>query len=210
MSEQFDADYFLRGRQTGKSLYENYRWLPKLTIPMVRAIIRHCGINPHHAVLDFGCARGYVVKAFREVGYEARGVDVSEWAIRNADEETKPYLQWTYDSPPLRAEEFDWVIAKDVLEHVEFVVDQVELLQRCAHRGVFAVVPLSDVDGQPFTVPEYECDVTHLHRLTLASWARMFMRPGWRVEAAYRVVGVKDNYAEIPTGNGFLTARRLT
>ena len=32
---QYDEDYFLRGKQTGKSLYEDYRWLPELTRPMV-------------------------------------------------------------------------------------------------------------------------------------------------------------------------------
>ena len=69
--EVYDADYFLRGKQTGRSLYENYRWLPDLTIPMVAAMIRHLGIKPDDKILDFGCARGYVVKAFREMGYRA-------------------------------------------------------------------------------------------------------------------------------------------
>ena len=107
MSDVFDEDYFLRGRQTGKSLYVDYRWLPELTVPMVSAIVSHLGIEPDHTILDYGCARGYVVKAFRQLGYKAFGVDISEWAIRNADEETKPYLNWTDNSPPLAREEFD-------------------------------------------------------------------------------------------------------
>ena len=48
--------------------------------------------------------------------------------------------------------------------------------------------------------------MTHRQRLTLASWARLFIEPGWRVEASYRVPGVKDNYAQHARGNGFVTA----
>ncbi len=75
--EQYDADYFLRGKATGKSLYEDYRWMPGLTIPMVRSMISHLGIANADMVLDFGCARGYVVRAFRELGYLAYGYDTS-------------------------------------------------------------------------------------------------------------------------------------
>src|SRR5436305_1382867 len=82
---QYDEDYFLRGKESGKSLYSDYRWLPELTIPMVCAMIRHLGIGPDDTVLDFGCARGYVVKAFQELGYIAYGYDTSEWAVQNAD-----------------------------------------------------------------------------------------------------------------------------
>ena len=30
----YDADYYLRGEETKKSLYTDYRWLPDGTIPM--------------------------------------------------------------------------------------------------------------------------------------------------------------------------------
>src|SRR5579862_3672374 len=88
----YDESYFLRGKESGKSLYENYRWMPDLTIPMVQRIIEHCGIRRGDSILDFGCARGYVVRAFRELGYNAYGYDISRWAIENADLAAYPYL----------------------------------------------------------------------------------------------------------------------
>ena len=206
----FDADYFLRGKETGKSLYTDYRWLPELTIPMAGAIVNHLGITYDHKILDFGCARGYTVKALRHLGYDAFGVDVSEWAIENADESTKPYLSVLADSLLLE-KGCDWVIAKDVLEHVQYVANVVPLLMGMARVGVFVVVPLSATDGGRYVVEDYEKDVTHVHRLTLATWAKMFMHPGWSVEASYRVKGVKDNYYKPgwEAANGFITARRI-
>lgn len=205
----YDADYFLRGRATGKSLYEDYRWLPDLTIPMVRTIISHLGIGYSDTVLDFGCARGYTVKAFRKMGYCAYGEDVSEWAIANCDPEVRGFVFLLGDGT-YYVESVDWVVAKDVLEHVPKVNTAVDDLLSTTRKGVFAVVPLSSIDGDQYVVPEYEKDVTHVHRLTLATWVEMFLRPGWSVEASYRVPGVKDNYAKWERGNGFITARRLT
>lgn len=205
-AENYDEDYFLRGKDTGKSLYENYRWLPDLTIPMVQAIIRHLGISSSDSICDFGCARGYTVRAFRELGYEAYGMDISTWALENSDEIARRYLNHV-DMVP-NAARYKWIIAKDVLEHVPNVNAIIMDLLCRADWGVFAVVPLSPEDKEPYAIPEYEKDVTHIHRLTLASWARKFIRPRWSVEASYRVPGVKDNWAFCAMGNGFITCRR--
>lgn len=208
--ELFDADYFLRGPETGKSLYSNYTWKESLTIPMVQRMIDHLGIDLDDTILDFGCARGYTVKAFRGLGFEAYGVDVSEWAIANADDEVKPFLFRTESRRILGGKigPLDWIIAKDVLEHIPQCADTINDLMDAAGKGVFAVVPLSPADGSPYVVPDYEKDCTHVHRLTLATWARMFMRPGWTVECSYSVQGIKQNYAEWKDGNGFIVARR--
>lgn len=206
---QYDEDYFIRGKQTGKSLYENYRWLPELTVPMSQAIVDYCGIVKGERILDFGCARGYLVKALRGLGHDAYGIDISEWAIRNADEETKPFLNWDNNSPPFLPREFDWIIAKDVLEHVEYVSHVINYLMEVAGKGMFVVVPLSWFDGGCYIIDEYEKDTTHIQRHPLFVWAELFIRPGWQVEASYRVKGVKDNYAQYKRGNGFITARRI-
>ena len=205
----YDEDYFLRGKQTGKSLYENYRWIPELTIPMAESIVRHLGILKGDCVLDFGCARGYVVKAFRLLGYDAWGVDVSEWAIDNVDPDVKQYCSLLSGS--LTCADIDWVIAKDVLEHVEHVGGAISDIMRTAVKGVLAVVPLSSFDDGRYVVEEYEKDVTHAHRLTLETWENLFMRCGWDVDASYRVVGIKDNYFKPgwEEANGFITARRV-
>lgn len=219
MSEVYDEEYFLRGRESGKSLYENYRWMPELTIPMVKRIAEHCGIRRvQESVLDFGCARGYIVKAFRKLGYLAFGTDVSDWALMNCDLAVEgmigPPSAMLHDGKgsgigSLGKAEYDWIIAKDVLEHVPDVQETIDKLCEHARKGIFAVVPLSWLDGAPYMVDDYEKDVTHIHRLCLASWAKMFMRPGWSVEARYLLPGVKDNYAEWARGNGFITARRV-
>lgn len=207
MTDQYDEDYFINGMTTGKSLYKDYRWLPELTIPMACAMIRHLGIGHEDTICDYGCARGYTVKAFRQLGHDCFGVDLSKWAIDNCDPDVQAFVR--HDTELNMS--YDWIIAKDVLEHVEFVRMGINHLMDNARVGVFAVVPLSAENNQPYVVPSYEKDVTHIHRLTLSTWVSAFLRPDWSVEASYRVRGVKDNYYKPgwEKANGFITARRI-
>lgn len=205
-ASKYDSDYYLRGKQTGKSLYEDYKWLPHLTIPMCQAVINYLGIRRDHTILDFGCARGYAVKAMRILGYDAYGQDVSEWAISNCDEDIKESVRLL----DRVTHPFDWIIAKDVLEHIPDIQVAINNILTFAKIGVFAVVPLSKEDGGKYVLDAYEKDVTHVHRLTLASWVRLFLSRGWDVKATYRVPGIKDNHYRPAwePGDGFIVATR--
>lgn len=208
----YDADYYLNGQATGKSLYIQYRWMPALTKPFCQRIIEHLGIEKNDTTLDFGCARGFTVRAFHELGYKCHGVDCSEWAIENCDETIRGYV---YQGHAPWAD-FDWILAKDVLEHIPTpqLRPTVERLVSCAKKGLFAVVPLSNSPGCPYVIPEYEQDITHCQRLTLDNWVdlfRLYTHGESIIEACYRIEGIKDNwYTEgYERGNGFITVRKL-
>lgn len=223
-SSRYDADYFLRGKQLGISGYTNYRWLgPMLTIPMVKRIIEHLGIEKSDKILDYGCARGFVVRAFRELGYCAFGVDVSEWAIENADKRVrecvalidpdKPQYVRYGDGGVSTLGEFDFVIAKDVLEHIPdgCLEKTISQLLDSARKGVFVVVPLSPAQGEPYVVPSYEQDITHTQRRDMDGWLSLLTRAGFETTGVYRVEGIKANYFKPgwEKGNAFITVRRV-
>ena len=205
----FDAEYFLNGKSSGKSLYSDYRWLPELTLPMAERIAEHLEMQLDDKVHDFGCSRGYLVKAFRELGFEATGNDISKWAIDNADELIQPYVF----NEPLPIAEHDWIMAKDVLEHLS--IDQVDTAMASfsglAKKGVFIVVPLAELNNT-YVVPEYEMDVTHIIRWPLWRWVQQCHRnfdEKWEISARHRIEGIKDNYSQFSRGNGFITIRKI-
>lgn len=177
---------------------------------MCRRIAEVCGIHEDDTILDFGCARGYVVKAFRELGFRALGIDASEWAIANCDPDVEQYVHQA--TRINKDKDFDWIIAKDVLEHIpdSDLPRTIENLLTHARKGLFVVVPLSPADGEPYVVPEYEKDITHVQHLALGSWSKLFQRHDFCISACYRVRGIKENYYKPgwEEANGFIFCRR--
>ena len=209
MSETpFTEAYYERGMETGLSLYSHYRWLPDLTLPMCEALVRELGITKEDSILDFGCAKGYVVKALRQMGYLAWGEDVSEYAIANVDSETRAYCVLRGASDFSWGPVFDWILAKDVLEHLE----EAECLKtlkglRESARNLFIAVPLGD--GHNYIIPDMERDVTHKIRQPLWWWSGLVEEAGFKiVSAKFSMPGVKENWTrKWPFGNGFIVAK---
>ena len=198
---EFDEDYFERGVEMGKSLYSNYRWMPELTIPLASTLCEQLGIPEGTRVLDFGCAKGYLVYALRLLGREAYGVDISRYALAECPKEVYSYLRYSLDG--LNQRSFDWIIAKDVLEHIP--EDKVtELLRdlRNIGKNCWAAIPLGE-DGK-YIIPAYELDKTHKIRRSLEWWSGRFVDAGWMVMSAKTSMPhVKENWLQHRYGNGF-------
>ena len=200
----YDEDYFERGIQTGKSCYTNFRWMPELTIPMSMTMIDYLGIKRGESVLDYGCAKGYCVKAFNMLGRDAYGYDISEYALKNCPEETKDKI---VGKNKLLNKMYNYFIAKDVFEHMDRE-DITSLLSKIrVDKKAFIIVPLGD-DGV-YRVPAYGLDKTHINAENEVWWTQLFNNSGWDVkDFRYLVSGIKDNWNRYAKGNGFFLLER--
>jgi len=88
--ETFDKDYFDSGKRE-PWFYKSYSFDDHYPLfRFVSSSLKGC-FNPKR-VLDVGCAKGFMVKAFRDQGVEAWGVDFSEYALSSAPKEVRRYL----------------------------------------------------------------------------------------------------------------------
>lgn len=197
----YDQNYYERGIELGVSCYSNYRWIPELTIPMAARLVEYLKISEEDTILDFGCAKGYLVKALRLLHRKAYGFDISEYACQNVPQEVQKYIVSQIDGL------YSWVIAKDVFEHIAYEEIDAILKNILKHaRNLFAIIPLGK-DGV-YVVPAYELDKTHIIREDLDWWKAKFEDNGFEVlEASYKVKHIKENWAAYETGNGFFTLR---
>lgn len=214
MHTDFDEDYFLRGKQSGKSNYEDYRWLEEPTMALARAACHHMKIMAEDTLLDYGAARGYFVKAMRRLGVQAWGYDISAWAVNNCDPEVATYMTGGLQ-PPSLPQGVDHVWAKDVFEHMH--VDELQTLLDGmipkVRKGMLAIVPLAVSYGQRYIRDEDNQDSTHKLRWDLQDWmdfmsARIKGHP-FILRGSWHLPGLKPASCEVPRSCGFLQLERV-
>ena len=132
------------------------------------AIAKNIVDNFHpKTVLDAGCAMGYLVAALRDLGVEAYGVDVSEYAISSVRDDIKPYCAVGSLSDSLPAElpqEYDLIVCIEVLEHLPEADGRQTIQNLCNYskQVLFSSTP-----------NDFE-DVTHINVQQREYWAQIF------------------------------------
>ena len=209
MQSPYTEDYFLRGQETGVSNYTDYRWLEEPTMELARNVIKAMDIKPGETFLDFGCARGYLVKAMRRLGVVAEGHDTSEWAVQNCDPEVAEHV-----STSLWDHRWNHIWSKDTLEHLQpnDAVEAISKFTKLAERSILIIVPLCAERGGRYVRDEDEFDKTHVIRGTLSEWlviAQGEAGNNWIAQAAYHLPGLKPTSRRHPCSCGFITMRRI-
>jgi 2-polyprenyl-3-methyl-5-hydroxy-6-metoxy-1,4-benzoquinol methylase len=107
-----------------------------------RAALDHLTlVNAHHPqagrILDVGCATGAFVCVARDAGWQATGLDTSEWMVQRARARCPGV---TFEVGGLEAVDFspgafEVITLWDVLEHVSSPRETLERLRRCLHQG---------------------------------------------------------------------------
>jgi 2-polyprenyl-3-methyl-5-hydroxy-6-metoxy-1,4-benzoquinol methylase len=212
MRDDYDENYYERGIELGISGYSNYMWLPEMTIPMCHHLVHHLQIDEHSRILDFGCAKGYVVQALKLLGYDAYGIDISEYAIGQASRAVAQRLACVTEPQNVidvmfsftAGKGFTHIIAKDVLEHVPYAqIDQwlKALRSLLVPPGkLYVLVPLADMGK--YRIPAYEQDVTHKIRENETWWRIALEAADFTPDVfVHKLRGIKENWSAYETGN---------
>lgn len=210
--ETFNEDYYEHGVELGISGYTNYHWKPEYSLPFAAQIKRkylntlYSFYADNPKVLDYGCAKGYLVKALRLLDVPAFGYDVSKYATEHADESIKTFISNDFK---YYNQEFGLSIVKDTLEHVpkdklqDVLRDLIKVTQYC----IIVTVPLGD-NGQ-YRIREYELDKTHVIKEDEEFWINEFKKAGLIIEDFYYdFPGAKDHWLKVhPFGNATFILR---
>jgi SAM-dependent methyltransferase len=119
-------------------------------------------------VLDVGCAIGFLVEALRERGVDARGIDISEYAISQVPESLKPYCTVASATDELDGD-YDVITCIEVLEHLppELAKEAIDNLTRHTDRIVFSSTPYDTRE------------TTHVNVRQPDDWVRLFAERGF-------------------------------
>jgi GT2 family glycosyltransferase len=184
----YDYNYFMKGTKSGYggefNPYDEISFLPLMKEIAKRFVQSY---KPRNA-LDVGCARGYLVHGFLELGVDAVGIDISKWAIENCDPEVKGrvFRGSATDLSRWKTHEFQLVTAMDILEHLENEAQTLRAIKeicRVADKYIFVRVPVID-NGQ---------DKSHNTIKPIEWWVRQFELHDFQMVFVTRLVQIDGN-----------------
>lgn len=179
----FDEAYFVGG---SKSNYSDYHDVEAAIdagfMPVIRRHASRAGDRKERRwYLDLGCAFGYYVERLSNLGWDAVGVDVSEYAIgRGRERGISNLCVAAAQSLPFPDEFFDFVTAIDVIEHIppEDAVAAVAETRRVLRKGGLALFATPNFISNRYwniSMPEFEDpDTSHINYLSVDSLRSLF------------------------------------
>ena len=117
VATQYGKDYWDGDRRYG---YGGYRYDGRWRA-VAEEMANYYNLTPGDKILDVGCGKGYLLYEFTQVlpGVEVTGIDISEYAIDNAKEEVKKFLQvGNAVSLPFEDSTFDFVVSITTLHNL--------------------------------------------------------------------------------------------
>jgi SAM-dependent methyltransferase len=141
--EQYDGMYYARGVRTEPTVgTAEYTRLSTHADPGAYLIWRWFAVE---RTLDVGCAFGFVVEALREMGLDAEGVDVSQYALDHCAAGARGHVRYgnLAHRLPFKRGVFELVSAFETLEHLppDMVPKVLEELRRVTSKYVIATIP---------------------------------------------------------------------
>ncbi len=117
---------------------------------------------------DAGCAKGFLVRALAEQGVDARGGDISEFAIADAPPDLAPRLEVRDLTTPF-IEKYDVITCIEVLEHMAPAAAKIAIANLCAATDVVILSSTTDDFAES----------THINVRQPAAWAQDFAVNGF-------------------------------
>ena len=179
VSKKFDFDYFDGDRRHG---YGGFSYHPRFWTETVLLFRDYYHLNPDAAILDVGCAKGFMLADFRKLMPEAHiaGVDVSSYAIAHGHPDVVNCIQVANAKKlPYADCSFDLVISVNTIHNLRRheCIQALQEIQRVTRNHAFVMVDGWHNDEQKKTM--YEWVLTAETMMHADEWRELFSAAGY-------------------------------
>jgi ubiquinone/menaquinone biosynthesis C-methylase UbiE len=180
IASAFDFDYFDGDRRYG---YGGYNYDPKYWTKVVSDFISHYSLKQTDAILDIGCAKGFLLADFAIQLPSAKlsGIDISEYAIENCHPLMRGKLTVANAMDlPFDDNSFDLVVSVNTLHNLDYegCISALSEIQRVSKKFSFVMV-----DGWKSNKERRDLESWVLTAKTVLSdkeWKRLFLEAGYK------------------------------
>jgi ADP-heptose:LPS heptosyltransferase/2-polyprenyl-3-methyl-5-hydroxy-6-metoxy-1,4-benzoquinol methylase len=186
-SKWFDADYFEHGIKSNWA--KGYQWSDFAGLFRDTAKFLVSMFPEAASFLDAGCAKGFLVRALRELGKDAWGFDHSVWALEHAEKLARPFLKLASTENAEFDRSFDLTLAFSLLECLT-ETQAVTFLRRAknwTNQALVAVVLICEDERHRKRLLTSDGDLSRVTIQSRAWWRKRFLDAGWKQDALHRV-----------------------
>lgn len=145
-------------------------------------------LRKESAILDYGCAVGFLARSLMELGYtDVYGYDISDWAVKEAE---KNGIRMLADLDYTHS--FELMFCLDVLEHMD--VDSIFALFRWIQpKALIVRIPVSTNGGESFHLDVSNKDKTHISCFEKSEWIQILHTAGFVVFLPLHLLTIWDS-----------------
>lgn len=179
IARKFGKDFFDGDRSVG---YGGYYYNPRFWQPVIPTFKEHFGMTSESSVLDVGCGKGFMLHDMKELipGITVKGIDISQYAIDNAMEDMKPFLQvGNAVKLPFDDNSFDVVIAITTIHNVDIneCAKALQEIERVTRKGSFVTLDAYRNDEEKELMEAW--NLTAKTMMHVDEWKEFFKEVGY-------------------------------
>jgi protein-L-isoaspartate(D-aspartate) O-methyltransferase len=178
LARQFGKDYWDGDRKVG---YGGMRYDGRWRV-VADAMAKHYDLKAGDRILDVGCGKGFLLYDLTQAvpGVEVRGIDISDYAIQEAKEEVRPFLQVGHaNALPFPERSFDLILSINTLHNLEcFDLDRaLREIERVGRLNKYVVVESYRNEEEKTNLLYWQLTCESFHRPE--AWAWWFRQTGY-------------------------------
>ena len=179
IARKFGKEFFDGDRRTG---YGGFTYNPRFWTPVVPTLKEYWDLKPNMSLLDIGCAKGFMLHDLLKAipSLSVSGIDVSKYAVENAMETVKPFLQIANaKSLPFESNSFDVVIAINTIHNLDLkdCKTAIREIERVSRGKSFITVDAFNTSKEKERM--YAWNLTAKTILSTEDWKQLFADLGY-------------------------------
>jgi SAM-dependent methyltransferase len=176
VARRFGREFFDGVREQG---YGGYHYHPKYWSQVVPLFREYYELSEGSSVLDVGCAKGFMLYEFQQLGLEVSGLDISDYAISKAIEPVKPYVRvGDAKSLPYGDKSFDLVVSINTLHNLARN-DLIASLKEISRVGWYSFITVDAYRDEAEKKRMEAWNLTAKTVLHVAEWEELFNEAGY-------------------------------
>ena len=174
IARKFDFDYFDGNRAHG---YGGYKYNSKFWTPVIKTFKDHWNLDDNSSFLDVGCGKGFTLYDLKKEipGININGIDISQYAIDNSNEEIKKYLSvGNANYLPFEDNSFDVVISINTIHNldIEECALAIREIERVKKKHSYIIVDAYRTVEEKQRI--YDWNLTAKTIMSADEWAKFF------------------------------------